>query len=274
MTDPDKLAAFKALAGDLGKSMKDTVVKQHEDAKALQEALNKERENMLRILENDIDALGWDACPKAYAVSLAEDGTEMLNYIQDVPGDPIKTLMTLAINGSVLKNEAVALVLTSECWGYPDYLNESLGKDLEALNALAALLPPSDHPERKESRMVTLVDRTGQAVAITRTRGEEPEFIGKQRGNVVNAMKCLLGIDRKFNKMRDKMGSHIEGFLGMLNLFHDGMEQCWTEGMYVDALTEHFKKQDMMQSDEAHRAHAVDLMAKMPLHLRKHLGLS
>lgn len=272
MTDPDKLAAFKALAGDLGKSMKDTVVKQHEDAKALQDAINAEREKMLRLLENDIDALGWDQCPKAYAVSLAEDGTEMLNFIQDVDGDPVHHLMMLATTGE-LKNEAVALVLTNECWQYPDYLNQSLGKDQEAASALYRLLPPSLHPERRESRIVTLVDRTGQAVSIARERGEEPQWIGKQSGRVVDAMKCLLGIDRRFNKIRDKLGKTADDLVNLLHLFHAGIDACWIESQYVDALAEHFKARDKKTSDEEHHRRATQLMKEMPSPLRAHLGL-
>lgn len=273
MTDPDKLAAFKALAGDLGKSMKDTVVKQHEDAKALQDAINAEREKMLRFLENDIDALGWDQCSKAYCVSLAEDGTEMLNFFTDVPGDPIQHLMMLATTGD-LKHEAVALVLTNECWGYPDYLNETLGKDKEAMQAFYKVMPPGFHPERKESRMVTLVDRTGQAVGITRTRGQEPEFIGKQSGRVVASMKCVLGIDRKFNKIRDKLSGAAEDMYGLLEIFHQGHDACWIEAQYVDALVEHFKKMDMLTDEAEHRKRATSLMAEMPAPLRAHLGLS
>jgi hypothetical protein len=122
--------------------------------------------------------------------------------------------------------------------------------------------------------MVTLVDRTGQAVGITRSRGDEPEFIGKQGGQVVHAMKCLLGIDRRFNKMRDKMGSFATDMIGMLNIFHSGLENCWAEAQYVDALVEHFKKVDMLTAESKHRARAIDLMSSMPIELRKHLGLS
>lgn len=280
MTDDDKLAAFKALAGDLGKSMKDKVVKAGEEAKALQERLNIEREKMLRILESDIDALGWDQQAKAYAVSLAEDGTEMLNLIDTLEGHPVETLMHLAIMGE-LRNEAVALVVANESWAYPEYLEESLGKDARARKALWACYPPNWHPDRIEGRMVTLVDRTGQAVNLYRKRGEPAMSTGEPEQMLVNAMKCLLGIDREFNRRRKIIGRSFEVLMGLVEVFREGSENCWTEQMYIDEITKrlqplhdaHLKEQPDGHDCPGPRASAIDLMKNMPSELRRSIGL-
>jgi hypothetical protein len=279
MTDPDKLAAFKALAGDLGASMKDKVIKQGEEAeqkrseaRALQERLNVEREKMLRVLENDIDALGWDQMPKAYAVSLAEDGTEMLNLIEDLPGDPIATLMRLATTGE-LKNEAVALVVTNESYQWPDYLMESIKDDKRARKALWKLLPPNIHPLQVEGRQITLVDRTGQALCISRLRdtGLEPVVAKESDVSLVNAMKCLLGIDRRWNHMRDTIGKSMTLLSGMMDIFHQGHDEIWTEDRYIDAMAEHFGKVHPDGDDP--RKLATQIMKDMPPEIRRHIGL-
>lgn len=277
MTDDDKMAAFKALAGDLGKSMKDKVVKAGEEAKALQERLNIEREKMLRILEGDIDVLGWDQAAKAYAVTLAEDGTEMLNLIDSLEGHPVDTLMRLAVTGE-LRNEAVALVVTNESWAYPDYLEESLKGDARARRALWACYPPQWHPDRVEGRMVTLVDRTGQAVNLYRKRGEPAMSTSEPEESLVNAMKCLLGIDREFNRRRKIIGKSFDAMTGMLKMFREGTENCWTEQMYIDAITkilEPLHKDHVKEHPDCPgpAASAEDLMRNMPTDLRRMLGL-
>lgn len=279
MTDEDKLAAFKALAGDLGKSMKDKVVKQAEEAKALQERLIIEREKMLRILEGDIDALGWDQPAKAYAVSLAEDGTEMLNLIDTLAGQPVDTLMRLAITGE-LRHEAVALVVANESWSYPDYLEKALGKDVRARRALWACYPPNAHPERVEGRMVTLVDRTGQAMNLYRVRGEPAMSTSPAEETLVNAMKCLLGIDREFNRRRKILGRSFELMTGLITLFREGAENCWTEQMYIDEIAKRLQpmheahlKEHEGEDCPGPLAAATELMKSMPSELRRMIGL-
>lgn len=286
MADEDKLAAFMALAGDMGKSMKDKVVQQgveeekvRGEARELQERLTVEREQMLSILENDIDALGWDVCPKIYAVSLAEDGTEILNFIQDVEGDEIGFLMHLAIAHD-LKNDAVALVMTNEVWMYPDSLTESLKGNPEATQALFAVFPPTEHPDRVESRFVTLVDRTGQTCSIQRNRNREPVFLRDEGVDprVIAAMKCMLGCDRRFNKMKDAVGKAAAYMAGFLEMFHKGMDECWTEAQYVEAVAEHLQGNAgengaLTQDGESFRQSAQRLMTQMPAELREYLGL-
>lgn len=284
MTDPDKLAAFKALAGGLGSSMKEKVIKKgvedeaaRTEAKILQDKLNVERQKMLSILEGDIDALGWNQCPKAYAVDLDDNGDEQLNFIEDVPGDPVMTLMHLAVTGE-LKHEAVALVMASEYWSYPDYLDEALKDDDESRRALFNLLPSSIHPQRKEGRLVTLVDRTGQAVAVQRVRNEEPKFITDKDTDVriTTAMKCLLGLDRKFNKMRDMVGRSMSYLSGMINIFTSGQDECWCEQQYVEAIRDHlvkFKGKNGVLDRGDPLEQAKRLMSNMPTELRQHLGL-
>lgn len=278
MTDADKLAAFKALAGDLGKSMKDKVIKQGEEAEAkrqeakeLQARLIIERERMLRLLENDIDALGWDQCPKAWAVSLAEDGEEMLNLIDELPGHPVQTLLHLASTGE-LKHEAVALVVANESWQYPTYLNESLRGDRRAHKALWALLPPNLHPDRIEGRQVTLVDRTGQAMSIHRERNSTEAILNTEiDSTLVHAMRCLLGIDRRWNHLRDTVGKSMVILDGMMGVMKQGHDELWTEAQYIEAITEVMEK-NHPEGEDARKV-ATEIMKDMPSELRRHLGL-
>lgn len=278
MTDPDKLAAFKALAGDLGKSMKEKVVKQGEEAEAkrqeakeLQARLIIERERMLRLLENDIDALGWDQTPKAWAVSLAEDGEEMLNLIDELPGHPVQTLLHLASTGE-LKHEAVALVVANESWQYPQYLNESLRGDRRAHKALWSLLPPNQHPDRIEGRQVTLVDRTGQAMSIHRERNKDEAILNTEiDSSLVHAMRCLLGIDRRWNHLRDTVGKSMMMLSGMMEVMKQGHDELWTEQQYIAAITEVFAK-NHPDGDNPGKV-ATEIMKDMPTELRRHLGL-
>lgn len=277
--DEDKLAAFQALAGDLGKSMKDKVIKQGEEAeqkrneaKELQERLNREREKMLMILENDIDALGWDQMPKCYAVSLAEDGTEMLNLIEDLPGHPVTTLMKIASTGE-LRNEAVALVVTNESWQYPDYLSEHLlaAKDKRATRALWKLLPPTVHPLRVEGRQVTLVDRTGQYLSVHRIRGEAEAHINVDVDrSLVRAMKCLLGIDRRWNHLREAIGKSFTIMNELMEVFRKGHDEIWTEATFVETITEVLAK--VHPEGEKPEEIAAKIMQDMPQELRRHFG--
>lgn len=237
------------------------------------------RENLLRVLESDVDALGWDQPAKLWGVLEDEEtGEEYLKLITTLKNHAPTDIEKMAKKGRA-KADVKGVVVAVEAWAYPDQFVKALDKDDRALASFYRIMPPSEHPEKTETRAITMFNRDGSFACITRTKGGEAELIPAVDPALVPAVASLLGMeDEKKNKK--KRGSFTRGMeademckaidqMGEILKFvvraHDGMEEALAEGVsheqYMRGVFEDLPKETR---DE--------LLSTMPRELKKMLG--
>lgn len=190
---------FQSMSDDVDHSADD-----HDKTKCPFCTVPPEREELLRTLENDIDALGWDQHAKMWGV-LVDDSTgeEYLKLMRELPGYAPDEIMKIAKRGRA-KETVKGVVVAVEAWSYPDEVMAALKDDAESFHALYALLPPSDHPERTERRAVSMYNRDGTYACITRVRGGEPQLMAAVDPAMAPAIAALLGMVPRVKKLSKK----------------------------------------------------------------------
>lgn len=164
----------------------------------------KERENLLRTLENDVDALGWDQPAKLWGVLVDEDsGEEYLKMMRTLDGYAPDAIMKIAKKGRAKEN-VKGVVIAVEAWSYPDDVMRPLLQDSESYHALYNLLPPSEHPQRVERRAVTMFNRDGTYACVTRSRDGSPEMLAAVDPALSPPIAALLGMVPRAKKMSKK----------------------------------------------------------------------
>jgi hypothetical protein len=149
------------------------------------------------ILENDLDALGWDRPARLYAL-LPQDDHAIWRLVTEVDGHPIEFLKVAKTMHGPLPQEIMGIALAHEGWTFPRDMVK--GKTAEQLKELYAMMAPSEHPHREELRMVYVVLRDGRSMSVVRVRGEEEEpqlqdiKDGESSGHLVDAVRGLLDL--------------------------------------------------------------------------------
>lgn len=171
-------------------------------------------EKALLLLENDIDALGWDQPPRLYAV-LGDDEDPYLELAFTFPeGHPVDHMRQMVAQGK-FSPEVKGCVVATEGWRHPtmedlqktdawevitrsarsanvpeDQIEEKGRMALEYANSM---MRPAENPYRVEIRNVVVVMRDGRVFGVHRDRGSAAEVMeGKIGGRVDSAMQALL----------------------------------------------------------------------------------
>ena len=237
----------------------------------------KEREELLRTLENDIDALGWDQHSKLWGVLVDEDsGEEYLKLMKELPGYAPDEIMKIAKRGRA-KESVKGVVVAVEAWSYPQDVMTSLQNDPESFHALYALLPPGEHPERVERRAVSMFNRDGTYACVTRPRGGEPELMAAVDPALAPPIAALLGMvprARKLNKkQRREAFRHVfktVKTMAEIVKFMETVQEEMEETIEREGITQEAYLRRVFDSiDEDIRD---DLISTMPPDLKKMLG--
>jgi hypothetical protein len=190
--------------GLLEDASEDHTAADHDKAKCPFCTVPKEREQLLRTLEGDIDALGWDQNAKMWGVLIDENsGEEYLKLMRELPGYAPDEIMKIAKRGRAKEN-VKGIVVAVEAWSYPDDVMTLLKDDPESFHALYNLLPPSDHPERTERRAVSMYNRDGTYACVSRARGGQPELMPAVDPAMAPAIAALLGMVPRAKKLSKK----------------------------------------------------------------------
>lgn len=191
------------------------------------DAIEDERfEKDVLLLENDLDALGWDQPPRLYAV-MGEPGDYRIELITEMQGHPVDWIKMAVCGvpgqraqypGGRLNDDVQGICLAVEGWRHP------IAKDIEKTdpevwnalvemahvvgitdeeqiakhvnNALATLFEnhaPSSNPKRVEIRSIVVLMRDGRGISVLRDRGGEPSAnISSKEGRLVAAMQAMF----------------------------------------------------------------------------------
>jgi len=202
--DSDMVDGKTEYSGGLLEDTEDHSAEDHDKAKCPFCTVPKEREELLRTLEMDVDALGWDQHAKMWGVLVDEDsGEEYLKLMRELPGYAPDEIMKIAKRGRAKEN-VKGIVVAVEAWSYPDEVMTALKDDPESFHALYNLLPPSDHPERTERRAVSMYNRDGTYACISRVRGGEPILMAAVDPAMTPAIAALLGMVPRAKKLSKK----------------------------------------------------------------------
>lgn len=236
----------------------------------------KEREKLLRTLESDVDALGWDQPAKVWGVLVDEEtGEEYLKLLRTLDGYAPKAIKEIAKRGKV-KESVKGVVVAVEAWSYPDETLEPMLEDPQSFQALYNLLPPSEHPQRVERRAVSMFNRDGTYACVTRARGGEPQLLAAVDPAMAPAVAALLGMDG--SKMTPEQRKRaLQRIVGPMRTMHeishvleemreDMEETCRREGITQE---EYIRRLFEEMPDDIRK----DLVDNMPPELKKMLGL-
>ena len=179
----------------------------------------------LLLLENDIEAMGWDQPPRLYAI-LGKEGDYSLELIMEFAAHPVALIRAMVLGengmpGGRLDNRVVGVAASVEAWRHaeakdlakhhPDKWKElndlavSVGFDPvtdaqgildhtdKVLDKIAENFSPSNSPVRIENRVLTAIMRDGKGAMVVRDRGDDPRVTEvAEGGRVVVAMRALL----------------------------------------------------------------------------------
>lgn len=128
---------------------------------------------------------GWDAPPQLVRIhrstpeEVADGEPELWFEDTVIDGETVFD----ALDRVTLEDEAVALLLSLECWAFPPDLpeDERVGR-------------ATDHPDRVDVRNVTVADADGHVFVVQRYRGGEPAVRGEEPDEIVSALKA--GVSR------------------------------------------------------------------------------
>jgi hypothetical protein len=150
-------------------------------------------------LERSIDTHGWDQPATLWEISMTEQNVpqHVLDEIEHGGGvavgfeatfiDALEGHPYAALVGRTISDDAVGIALSSEGWNYS-----------EASQAMAQLgplsYPPSEDPDRKEIRIVSVMLRDGTTAALVRERGQDTQLAHDRGapGRVEAAMRRYL----------------------------------------------------------------------------------
>ncbi len=149
-------------------------------------------EQMLRSVEADFEAIGWDVPAMLFHLVLDKSagalGLAPLKWMpDDVLNDPGPNLIGFAtwlrsdsakplvgVLHHVIPDHFYGLVLVCEGWMIP--VDNAQANRITVDGYISDELRPSSHPDRVEGRLVTAVCVDGQMAQLTRIRGEVPEY--------------------------------------------------------------------------------------------------
>lgn len=154
----------------------------------------EELRNLVSGIENIDNEAGWDQIPTLHAHSPDQHVVMALA----VP-HPMMVLTALDPDEEMLVG-AVSLVMMFEGWTYPQSYSEMLQVlDPDEARQQIASCPPSEHPDRVETRTVIGVTKEHE-VHLIRRRGEEPSWFNQDEeegifvgGNFVRELRRLIG---------------------------------------------------------------------------------
>lgn len=228
--------------------------------------LTPERKKMLELLENDIDALGWDQPNTLYAILEDEEGEDYIQRISQVDGHPADWFEARAVIGMDVHPMVKGLLLASEGWSYPMDVYEAYNGDLESLSSLMRLMPPSQHPNRVEHRNLIAVLREGEgglAFGLMHRRGESSVEFTIVDGRISDSMKRFLGLDEEFAQRRTIAMDAIKEATSHLNqIMEEAKEKGWDQKQVV-----------MEMINRAPENVREAMMKEMPDDMREWLGL-
>jgi hypothetical protein len=138
-------------------------------------------ESMLAALEQALAERGWDAPWTLWGLALADGRTvAVLPLCEGATPHPADTLMGLTV-----PDDLFGVALVTEAWAYPP--------DVAASDMV---VPPSEHPDRRELRLIQAVLRDGRCVTLSRFRGDEAATgAGATEGRITNLLRRSLGLD-------------------------------------------------------------------------------
>jgi hypothetical protein len=136
-------------------------------------------EAMVRALESFAAERGWDAPWTLWALLADPSNTTVgLGLLAEAPtGHPSDTLIGLTV-----PEQAIGAALVTEGWSYPPDATEA---DL--------VLTPSEHPDRREMRLVHLVLRDGRVLLGSRVRDDDLNITDMVAGRIPDLMRRSLG---------------------------------------------------------------------------------
>lgn len=172
-------------------------------------------EKLALLLENDIDALGWDQDAQAYALRgpLSDPHADLLAKLGGA--HPVDALTFVYLSGGRLPVDAIGIGLCTENWQAKTV--EQIGfENIEALvppiaqvvdvmramgapeeeirrivtsswNKVIASVSPSDLPNelRLELRQVMVMTAENQLVTVRRDRGAQPQVVRETPGGII-----------------------------------------------------------------------------------------
>jgi hypothetical protein len=160
---------------------------------------------LLASLEADLEAMGWDAPLRLYALA-GERRDPRLDLVARAMCHPLDLLPTLPlfpsfVHGVALSTEGWALILPDEqvaemydaltAGGVPMTDHQRIISGF--MEAEARKGPLRLHPLGKEVRTVVAVLRGGHSLTVMRARGQAPETVAQQmEGAVYDALFRLL----------------------------------------------------------------------------------
>lgn len=287
MTPEEKIREMKRNAKELASAMSKSKAEAalEEEMSNLTElysnfgtALSESRSKSLRLLENDIDALGWNQPTYVYMVTLDDAGEEVFNLALSAQEHPTDVMDKMRIQGTV-KSEVVGAVLVTEFWSYPDSLRDAFGTDAVAYQKWATVLPPSQHPDRVDGRNVIMVDRTGATHCLVRFRNQEifevkpDDALNRPEGRVIESMKQLMGLETSLSKTKNKAKALISSLGDVVTILRLSKDEGWTQEKRVEKLTDILMKANPDATRAEMENHANHLFDDMPDEIRKMFGL-
>ena len=161
-------------------------------------------QDLLLSLEQQIDDFGWDQPPTLWEFLAADDIAEVHGDALPVDADGVSPSFGLrraqvitgedpyeALVGSKADENALGAMLVCEAWAAP--AGDRSG------------VAPTDHPDRREVRILDLVLRDGTALSVVRYRDkDEPETgDGDAQGRLPSALRRYLDMDSGISVSED-----------------------------------------------------------------------
>lgn len=161
---------------------------------------------LIETVESDINVLGWDK-PARIFVLKGEEGDEYLELFTELDMNPIDFLEQATYRlGPIPADDNRGIAVVSEGYTYSKEVSAQLGtKTPDEQREFYEMLPPSQHPDRREVRSVVMVQRNGEVQSVNRLRGvngEDDEVFGaggNMDGRLVDTMRMALGLNEDFN---------------------------------------------------------------------------
>lgn len=172
-----------------------------------------EFEKSMLLLENDVDALGWDQPARIYAI-LGDDDDLRMELMDEIEGHPVDYMRDMVAQGH-FDPSVKGVALVTEGWRHPTFdefkaldgwpmlvklaemhglsAEEAEKKAEKAFHYANSMMRPSENPYRGEIRNVIVVMRDQRILGVHRDRGSEAELIdGMMGGRVDMAMSAML----------------------------------------------------------------------------------
>jgi hypothetical protein len=162
---------------------------------------------LLKVLDNDIDAYGWDQAAQLFAIKETSDGDLYLKLIGkfelDLPISPIDRLYDFVdayTEHNATFNE-YGLAFTSEGWTYSEEMMDRIqNMTEEEMNDFYAMFRPAQLPDRREIRSIIAVTKEHGVVSGSKLRDDEDQketqwhLGGGASGNIPDALKAVVNL--------------------------------------------------------------------------------